>query len=271
MKSGLARESKNRTRSERNIDKLVSNEDIQAVPIKRIKIEEGKSQVSQLSSSQAFDKIKKCLNQTHRIQKTVPVLVNFLKRYYARIPIEQVFECVHLIFSSEFSQTFPIPALSDLILTIEELYPDIPVDQQSYFKSCKEISDTFNNVFTDDSIEFHKVLRKIENSMVKFQDHPELPSLFGRSLKCLFPFIFRPWSRSSVKTFFQGLYVKRSIFEEPVQELINKALDSQTTQSLTQEIKTIGTPSHLIQDNRVTVTITDSQDSWAHKQSGLKK
>ena len=222
MKSGLARESKNRTRSERNIDKHISNEDIQAVPIKKIKIEEEKSEVSRLSSSQAFDKIKKCLNLTQRIQKTVPVLVNFLKRYYTRIPIEQVLECVRLIFSSDFSQTFPIPALLDLILTIEECYSDIPADQQSYFKSCKEISETFNNIFTDDSIEFHKILKKIENALIKFKSYPELPGLFGKSLKCLLPFTFKPWSQSSVKTFFQGLYLKRSFFDESVQETINK-------------------------------------------------
>lgn len=268
--NGLLRESKNRTKSERKIDKHISNEDIEASLVKKIKIDEERSEVSQLSTSQGFEKIKKCLNSPSRIQKTVPVLINFIKRYFNKIPFAEVYQCLNQIFSSDFSKTFPIPHLSELLNAIEELYPTIPPDQLSYIKSCQEIAETFNLIFTDDSLEFHKILKKIESALLKFSILPDLPALFSKSLWCLLPFVSKPWSRSSVIKFFENLYLKKNILEESAKEVIEKALDSRTGKVIVEDIRSIGQAGHCVHDGRDTIYVTDSQDSWACSQSGLK-
>lgn len=268
--NGLIRESKNRTKSERKIDKLISNEDIEASLVKKIKISEEKSEISQLSTSQGFEKLKKCLANPNRIQKTVPVLLTFIKRYHNKIPFPEVYHCLNQIFSSDFSKSFPIPQLSDLLSTIEELYPAIPPAQLSFIRSCQEISETFNLIFTDDSLEFHKILKKAESSLLKFSDLPDLAALFSKSLQCLLPFVSKPWSRSAVVKFFENLYLRKSVFEENAREVIEKALDSRSGKGLCEDIRSIGQAGFCVADGKVTVLVADSQDSWACSQSGLK-
>jgi NADH:ubiquinone oxidoreductase subunit E len=267
----LQRESKNRTRSERLIDQLLTKEDIQSEPLKKVKLDENKASVSRLSSSEAFEKIKKCLKQKEKIAKTIPVLRNLLKKYFGRITSEEAIFCAKEVLLSDFSSFFPVDQLLDFIQDIQNFYQDLEESDTIFLENAKFISETFNQLFTDDSLKFHSLLKTLNEKIDQLEKGSQLTHLVSEGFLLFRQILKKPWARAAVLQVLQKVYRKREIFTTETIEEVVKMIDLQFGGSTAGDVKSINEAGHQVVDSRDVVWSVSSLDSWACKQSGFNE
>lgn len=265
------RESKNRSRSERLIDRQLTQDDLVPEPVKKLKISETKSQINPMSTSDAISKIKKCLTQTKKIPIMIPIFRNLLKKSSSKIPADEAIFCLKAVFSSEFSDIFPLKELKELINDVQELYTDLSIEDKQFLMNALFISETFNQIFTDDSLKFHSLLREIDRKIEELEPDQELTILMGKGLALLKPFLMKTWARGPVLALLQKVYRKIKIFDNRVRELVVQMIDMKEGKKNSADVKGFDEAGFEIRDNRDFVTTVGAVDSWACKQSGLNE
>ena len=270
MKNFL-RESKNRSRSERLIDRQLTQDDLAPEPVKKHKISENKSQISPMSTSDAISKIKKCLTQTKKVPITIPIFRNLLKKSSGKVSAEEAIFCLKQVFSSKFSEIFPLNELKELINDVQEMYLDFNTEDKEFLMNCLFISETFNEIFTDDSLKFHRILKEIDKKIEELESGQELTMLMGKGLALLTPFLMKPWSRVPVLSLLQKVYRKIEIFDHGVRELVIQMIDMKEGKKKLADVKGFDEADFEIRDNRDLVTTVEAVDSWSCKQSGLNE
>ena len=263
--NNIRRESKDRTRSERLIDRHLSLDHITPETVKKAKLDEGISE-TKINSQEFFAKIKKHLSKKTSVQKSISVLSKFIKAYALRIDSSEIYSCLNLIFSQDLSNIFPSQHLSTIFDLINgRIIFEEPAQNQLSIWSY--ITSTFNQMHTDDTSLFHKILKSLDQKLDDPSNSTEFTLWFGKGLVTLKKYLSIPWSRTALLTFLRKCYRKLPLFDKNAQEEILEMLDMQITQCTTESVREILTSGHEVVDNRIEIKSTNSLDTWAEKQS----
>ena len=267
--NNFQRESKNRTRSERLIDRHLLNSSIEPEIVKRPKIEENLKTEKKMSVFDAFEKLEICLKKKKIQNKSVLVFLQVLEKYHKKIESQQLYVLIESIFSHDFSDIFPLKSLGSLFDLVKKIGIEFSEPQQRNLKNWEFVSKTFNCMHTDDSLLFHRVLKDVENVLEEFKEKDEFSGCFGRGVVSLKKFLNFNWSRGGVLAFLRKCYRKIEIFEENTQTEILKMLDVHTEEKKTGTVHEILSATHNVVDSRIEIQTVDSYEKWSNKQTGL--
>lgn len=267
--NNFARESKDRTRSERLIDRHLLSSSSDPGPSKKLKLEENKARPNPISFDQGFEKLKRHLQNPSSLSKSLKILMNFLETYSHKIPKEQVFLCLNLIFTHDFATIFPILILPDIFNKIKDLDIDFEENHNKTFQIWDFLSKTFNLMHTDDSVLFHKLLRQIDEKLETLESANEESQLYARGIISLKAYLKKPWSRASFLGLVRKCYRKIDIFPLQAKDEILKMLDSNERSEAKQQVPEILKGKVEPKDNRSYIEIGDSLNKWADKQNGM--
>lgn len=263
------RESKDRTKSERIIDRHVSLADIEPHTEKKLKIAETASTRSVTSVTEGLQILENRLKNPKLILKCLPILQKLITKSYTTLNPSTIFNYLSIIFSHNLEHALPIPGLEEIFKTLKDLDINFSEIEKEHIKDWEFISNTFNCMHTDDSILFHKLLKIVDAKADELTENNSFSTEYGRGLLSLKKYLNFPWSRSGLMNLVTKCYRKIRIFETSVSEGILQMLDSKNITAPTAPVLELLKAPHEVTDTRTEVYSLNSFDTWAQKQSGL--
>lgn len=263
--NNFSRESKDRTRAERVIDRHLVVRDEPPRPVKKAKVSEV---IPEVNVKGFIEKIKKHLAKQQQLKKSISVLSKFIQTYFAKISGSEVYSCLSTIFSHDLSVVFPSPGLVKIFEFFKDsdfIYLD---EEKSEISHWEFVSLTFNKMHTDDSVLFHTLVKEIDEILENFSGASSKSLWYGKGLVTLKKYLQTPWSRAATMALLRKCYRKIEIFDLETQKSILEMLDSQQHSGVSGTVKDILISNHEVNDSRIEVKSVNSLDMWAGKQSG---
>ena len=267
--NNFIRESKDRTHSERLIDRHIISRYDEPELSKKAKITENASVSKSITFTEGFEKLKNNLKKKKFQTKLIQTFYKFLKAYYMKIEGSEIYLCISFIFSHDLSLIFPSSCLIEILNFIKKNELIVLDNEKAEIENWEYISNTFNLMITDDSVSFHKLLKDVEKKLDDINECNSFAVWYGKGILVLKKFLTISWSRSAMQSFIRKCYRKLQVFHENVREEIIKMLDLQAETGHSVSIPEILSKSHSISDNRSEIQANDSLDAWASKQNGL--